>query len=133
MQPSLVRLIPFLLTLPPLHATSDRSAPQSSKPRDTAAAPLLITLISTLKSTLKHSRPSMALITFKPTVAAGHHLPHRPLPPIKGGDPRCYSPHILHSFSPPSELKHRLHRAPLLSHFITMTRPPHHCLSSSEA
>jgi hypothetical protein len=54
----------------------------------------------------------MALITFKRTIAADHHLPHRPPAPIKGGDPHCYSPHHLLSFPPPSKLKHCHHRDP---------------------
>jgi hypothetical protein len=36
--------------------------------------------------------------------------PHRPSAPIKGGDPCYHSPHLLVSFSRPSELKHRHYR-----------------------
>jgi hypothetical protein len=111
LQAQLVRLISFLPTLPeptalpPLRAASAHPVPQSSKPQDTASAPLLVTLISPLKSLLKPSRSSMTLIAFKLTIAAGHRLPYRPSGPIKGGDPHCYSPHLrAQALQPPSSI-----------------------------
>jgi hypothetical protein len=134
MRAPLVRLIPFLpvllesAALLPLRTISDRPAPPISKPRDTASSHLLVTLMSPLKSLLKPSQPSMALITFKLTATVGHRLPHRPTTPIKGGDPCCYSPHLLLSFSP------SLHpqAPPSLSSINAIARPPHHRPSSGE-
>jgi hypothetical protein len=47
----------------------------------------------------------MTLMTFKPTVATGHRHPDRPPTSIKGGEPRCYSLHLILYFPlPPSSI-----------------------------
>jgi hypothetical protein len=132
LQAQLVRLISFLPTLPeltalpPLRAASAHPVPQSSKPQDTTSAPLLVTLISPLKSLLKPSRSSMTLIAFKLTIAAGHRLPYRPSGPYKRRRPPLLFTAPPSSSTATIEL-HCRHR------FITITRPPHHCPSSGEA